>query len=102
MEVTLKMEPSVGRIVHYHCIDSEGYLNPGEDGLLAAVITRVFPESVMKAVNLIIFTNQPSGPIAMRTSIPYGINGGWSWPEIKIVPMGQQAAVKVATLPKVG
>jgi hypothetical protein len=82
MEV--KMEPSKGRIVNYHCIKGEEYLGPDEDMILPAIITRVYRGSPMQAVDLTIFTNQPSSLMARRTSVGYGLTngGGWSWPTL--------------------
>jgi len=79
------MEPSKGRIVNYHCIKGEEYLGPDEDMILPAIITRVYRGSPMQAVDLTIFTNQPSSLMARRTSVGYGLTngGGWSWPTIK-------------------
>lgn len=110
------MEPSIGRIVNYHCLEGERFLGPGDDMILPAIITRVYHESPVKAVNLIVFTNQPSAPLTMRMSVAMGMTngGGWTWPmlvaadhemeqrlekePVKVEP----AKVKVATLPKLG
>lgn len=103
------MEPSKGRIVNYHCIKGEEYLGCGEDMVLPAIITRVHPNSPMKAVDVTIFTCQPSAPLVIRTSISHGLTngGGWSWPSIKKdgyvdkVTGNEPASIDTASIPAV-
>lgn len=90
------MEPYKGAGVNYHCLEGERHLGCDDDMILPAIITRVYENSQMKAVNLIIFTNQPSSPIVMRTSVAMGMTngGGWSWRTVakdkpSLTPMSQ-------------
>lgn len=80
------MEPSIGRIVNYHCLEGERYLCNDDTLILPAIITAIIPGEA-KGVNLILFTNNPSMPIAMRTSVAHGMTkgGGWTWPMINKV-----------------
>lgn len=77
-------QPSKGRIVNYHCLEGERYLAGDGTLILPAIITAVL-EGSAKGVNLIVFTNNPSMPITMRSSVAYGMTngGGWTWPEIR-------------------
>ncbi len=98
------MEPSKGRIVNYHCLEGERHLGGGDDRILPAIITDVL-EGPSKSVNLIVFTNQPSSPVTMRTSISYGMTngGGWTWPVINRDKMiNQPIPETVKTAVKVG
>jgi len=76
-------QPSKGRIVNYHCLEGERYLAGDGSLILPAIITAVL-EGSAKGVNLIVFTNNPSMPITMRSSVAYGMTngGGWTWPEM--------------------
>ena len=76
------MEPSKGMIVNYHCLEGERYLGCDDDLILPAIITRVYPGSTMNAVDLSIFTNQPSSLIARRTSVAMGMTNGGGWTAI--------------------
>lgn len=91
------MEPSKGMIVNYHCIDAERHLMPDEDMILPAIITRVYPGSTMMAVDLTIFTNQPSSILARRTSVAMGLTngGGWTFRQTKPVKAIDLSTTKV-------
>lgn len=93
------MEPVKGMIVNYHCLEGERHLLPDDDLILPAIITRVYPGSTMNAVDLTIFTNQPSNILARRTSVAMGMTNGGGW------TFRQTSKVKVldlSTVAKVG
>ena len=73
------MEPTKGQIVNYHCLPGERYLCNDEDLILPGIITHVYKGSQMKAVDLTVFTNNPSMPVTMRTSIAMGMTNGGGW-----------------------
>ena len=79
------MEPFKGAIVNYHCIKGEEYLGCGDDHILPAIITGLV-DGPSKSVNLIVFTNQPSSLLTMRSSVAMGMTngGGWTWPAPKL------------------
>lgn len=75
------MKPSIGRIVIYHCKESDNVSALGAPLSLLpdmpAIITRIWSDTV---VNLIVFWD--TGSPASATSVPFGTEFyNWSWPE---------------------
>lgn len=93
------MEPIKGMIVNYHCLEGERHLMPDDDLILPAMITRVYQGSTMNAVDLTIFTNQPSSILARRTSVAMGMTngGGWTFRQTAKVK-----AIDLSSIAKVG